>query len=265
MRLKTNATVRRTMYLALGGMLFCPSSSVHAQGMASRAPAGIRSANELSGSNPFDSIALISSKPANVPRTTPLAETVSVKELRVPAPAVKEFQRSLKAIRSGDFQSAAEHLRKAIQIDPDFVQAHDNLGLSYVQLSQYENAVSEFQQAIALDTNVQESHRNLGLGLFLQLNPRSNYARYTLGRILAAEGSGSAEAEQLLRQSIADFPDARLPLAQVMLNKGATEEAVAELRTYLKSPDANPAKKQALQCRLAQMTGSDVNAACGTR
>jgi Tfp pilus assembly protein PilF len=280
MRLKTNATVRRTMYLALGGMLFCPGSSVHAQGMASRAPAGIRSANELSGSNPFDSIALISSKPANVPRTTPLAETVSVKELRVPAPAVKEFQRSLKAIRSGDFQSAAEHLRKAIQIDPDFVQAHDNLGLSYVQLSQYENAVSEFQQAIALDTNVQESHRNLGLGLFLlrrypeaelatrqalQLNPRGNYARYTLGRILAAEGSGSAEAEQLLRQSIVDFPDARLPLAQVLLNKGSNEEAAAELRTYLKSPDANPAKKQVLQCRLAQITGSDVSAACGTR
>ena len=281
MRPTTRIITRLATCLALGGMVFCPGSSVRAQGiMSSRETASAHYANDLPRFDLPDSLGRVSSQPTIVPRTTLRAETVSVQELHIPAAAVKEFERSLKAIRSGDFQSATVHLQKAIQIDPNFVQAHNNLGSSYIQLSQYESAVLEFQQAVALDPKIQESHRNLGLGLFLlrrypeaeiatrqalQLDPRRSSAQYTLGRILAAEGSGSAEAEQLLRQSIVDFPDARLPLAQVLLNKGANQEAAAELRTYLRSPDANPARKQVLQCRLAQITGSDVNAACGTR
>ena len=279
----TRVITRLAMCLTLAGIVLSPGPSVQAQVMSSREAAGARYAKDLPGNNGYDlldSLGRSSSQPAIVPHTIPRAETVSVQELHIPAPAVREFQRSLKAIHSGDFPSAVAHLQKAILIDPDFVQAHNNLGSSYVQLSQYESAVLEFQQAVALDPASQESHHNLGLGLFLlrrypeaeiatrqalQLDPRRSSAQYTLGRILAAEGSGSAEAEQLLRQSMVDFPDSRLPLAQVLLNKGKNEEAAAELRTYLRSPDANPARKQFLQCRLAQITGSDVNAACGTR
>ncbi len=109
--------------------------------------------------------------------------------------AIKEFQRSEKAVHSGDFQSAAEHLRKAIQIDPNFVQAHNNLGASYIELNECESAVTEFRKAIDLDSKLQESYRNLGLALFLlrrypeaeiaarqalQLGPQRGSARYTL-------------------------------------------------------------------------------------
>jgi Flp pilus assembly protein TadD len=269
-----------TMYVALCGVLLSCGSKVRAQGMSPRETAAIRYGNALPGNNslpPLDSLANMPSESAIAPRVAPLVETISVHELLVPAGAVKEFQRSLKAVHSGDFQSAAEHLQKAIRIDPNFVQAHNNLGASYMQLSQYESAVSEFQRAIELDPGIQETRRNLGLGLFLlrryreaevaarqalQLDPQRNSARYTLGRILAAEGSSSAEAEQLLRQSVADFADARLPLARVLLNRGANDQAAAELRTYLKSPGANPDKKQAIACALAQITRTDENAAC---
>jgi len=282
MRPKTKSTARLTMYLTVCGLLLSTGSSAYAQGVSHRVAAPTRCGNPLPGSNSIDALdpfASVSSQPAIALRTTPSAGTISAHELLVPASAVKEFNRSLKAVRSGDYQSAAEHLQKAIRIDPSFVQAHNNLGASYLQLNQYENAVSEFQRAIALDGKIQESQRNLGLSLFLlrrypqaevatrqalqfDPQPQRNTARYTLGRILAAEGSSPVEAEQLLRQSVADFADARLPLAQILLNRGANQQAAEELRAYVESPDANPARKQAVQCWLALVTRSDANAAC---
>jgi tetratricopeptide (TPR) repeat protein len=134
-------------------------------------------------------------------------------------------------------------------------------------------AQPEFRAAIALDAQIQEPYRNLGLALFLlrrypeaelaarqavQLNPQRTPARYTLGRILAAEGSYSAEAEQLLRQSVADFPDARLALAQVLLNRGAFDQAATELRIYLKSLGSDPAAIQSVQWWLNRITQAQV-------
>jgi tetratricopeptide (TPR) repeat protein len=234
-------------------------SIMYAQGMSSRLPSGARYGNSLPS---LDALAAIQADAIAPPHIRPQAETISIHELLLPAGAVKEFQRSEKAVRSGDFRSAAEHLRSAIQIAPLFVQAHNNLGATYIQLNEYESGVAEFRAAIALDPKIEESHRNLGLGLFLlrrypeaelaarqalQLNSQRSSARYTLGRILAAEGVNAAEAEQLLRQTVGEYPEARLPLAQVLLNTGATTSAAAELREYLKSTDADMARKRAVQ------------------
>jgi tetratricopeptide (TPR) repeat protein len=270
MRPKTHLTTPFTTGFALWGALISLSaSSGYAQGTpASRLPAGVRYANAMPG---LESLEAIQSQAAPAPRVRPQAETIAVRDLLVPTAAIKEFQRSEKAVRSGNFQSAAEHLQKALQIDPAFVQAHNNLGASYIQLNQYESAVTEFRKAIDLNTRMQEPYRNLGLALFLlrrypeaelaarqamQLDPRRGHARYTLGRILACEGSASAEAEQLLRDSLAEFPEARLPLAQVLLNKGAAELAATELRLYLKSSKTDQAKRQAVQQWLSQINSS---------
>jgi tetratricopeptide (TPR) repeat protein len=274
MRPKVKQSTRLTSGLALCSILLFSVSSLQAQGVSSPPRAGVRHANAIPG---LDPLSTIQSEAVAPPRIQPLAETISIHELLLPGGAVKEFHRSEKALRSGDFRSAAEHLQRAIQIAPNFVQAHNNLGASYIQLKEYESAVTEFQAAIALDAKIQEAYRNLGLGLFLlrrypeaevaarqalQFDPQRSPARYTLGRILAAEGSSTTEAEHLLRESIAQNPDARLPLAQVLFNRGASREAVAELTAYLKSPGANPDKKQAVQSwinRITQAAGPTTN------
>jgi tetratricopeptide (TPR) repeat protein len=282
MRPPSKQIARLTLYLTLCSLSLARGSCMQAQSTASRLVVKTRFGNALQGNevDRADPPAGIVSHPAMSPPTLLPTNTVSVQELLVPSKAVKEFQRSLKAAQSGDFQSAAEHLQKAIRIDPDFAEAHNNLGASYIGLNQYERAISEFQLSIALDSKIAETHRNLGLGLFLlrrypeaelaarralELDPQRNTVRYTLGRILAAEGGSSPEAEHLLRQSMAEFPDARLPLAQILLNQGANARAADELRIYLQSPGANPAVKQAVQCWVAKITGTDQKVACSRR
>jgi len=66
--------------------------------------------------------------------------------------------------------------------------------------------------------------------------------------------SKGLHAERLLRESVPQYPDARLALAQVLVNRGAGLEAVAELNAYLKSAGANPDKKQAVQNWMNRIT-----------
>lgn len=262
--------------LTLCGVLLFSASGLRAQGGAARAPSGAtRYANVPGGPDRIDPFASIQPQPATQPHVTPLAESVSVRELLVPPKAAKEFQRSLHAFQSGDFQSAAGHLEKAIQIAPSFVQAHNNLGASYIDLQEYEKAAAQFQKAIDLDSNLAAPYNNLGLALFLlrrypqaesavrhglDLDPQRGSARFTLGRILAAEGSSASEAAEILRNAIAEYPEARLPLAEVLLEQHAVDEAAAELRTYLKDPD--PAKKQLVECWLGQITQGPGSRSC---
>ena len=128
MKPKAKRATQLTIYLTLCAMLLSSGSCVHAQGM-SRVPAG-RYSSARPGGSALDSLASIQPRPA-IARTTPQGEAISVHDLLIPAGAVKEFQRSEKAVRSGDFRSAAHHLQNALQIDPSFVQAHNNLGASY--------------------------------------------------------------------------------------------------------------------------------------
>jgi Flp pilus assembly protein TadD len=191
---------------------------------------------------------------------------VSVQELRVPPKAVKEFERSRRAFRSGEFRSAVDHLEKAIQIAPDFVEAHNNLATAHIRLREYQPAVVELQKAIDLDPKLEVPYHNLAWVLIrlsrlpeaeaaarraLELAPQHASARLTLGRILALEGRNTLEAVQLLIQASIEIPEARLPLAHVLQQRGQPEQAVAQLQAYAQD---DPAKRARVEAWLAQLT-----------
>lgn len=210
-------------------------------------------------------------------KTAPMGDTVSVRNLQLPASAIKEFRRSEKCVGSGDYSCAAHHLEKALKVDPEFVEAHNNLGASYLQLSRYQDAIGEFEAAIALDEKMVAPYRNMSLGFFmlrryaeaetaarqaLTLSPKQKAAQYSLGRALAAEGSTSPETEQLLRESLSDFPDARLSLAQVLMNRCANLDAAAELRTFLDSKEVEPETRRKVQAWIDVSSKGQVVSGC---
>jgi tetratricopeptide (TPR) repeat protein len=251
------------------------ATGVRAQGSEAKMPGvamrahGLPLADPLAHSEPL---------PDAHPPAEPVAPVISVRELQLPAAAMKEFRRSEKSISSRDFLSAADHLKKALRIEPDFVQAHNNLGATYMELEKFEDAITEFKKTIELDPKMEAPYRNMSLSLFelgryseaeaaarqaVALNPQHGAARYTLGRALAAQGSTSAETEELLRGTLAEFPEARLPLAEVLLNRCASDEAAAELRSYLASPSTiDPEKRRAVQIWLGRAERGQVGKGC---
>src|SRR6202000_385678 len=121
--------------------------------------------------------------------------------------------------------------------------------------------------------------RNMSLGLFLlrryaeaetaarqalTLNPTQKAAQDSLGRVLDAGGSTSPETEQLLRGSLSEFPDARLSLAQVLMNRCANLDAAEELRAYLNSNEVYPETRRKVQAWIDVSSKGQVVSGCTT-
>jgi tetratricopeptide (TPR) repeat protein len=225
----------------------------------------------------FDSIPAVWSHPDLDPAPSqPHANPVPVSQLRIPSKAIKEFERSQKALRSGNLRTSAEHLQKALQIYPDFIQAHNALGLRFVQLGEYQKALTEHETARALYPRSAETHQNLSLTLLLlnrsqeaedearralDLDSQSVSSRYMLGRALIGQGHVTSEAMELLRQSENAFPNASLVLAQIHFTRGQTDQVITELRHYLRTaPD--PDNKQKAECWVAQLSRQPSPAGC---
>jgi tetratricopeptide (TPR) repeat protein len=252
------------------------ASTLCAQGMSARPQSGGRYMNPSLATGLPDVFSTVSPR-SDIHRRPPATEMISVQELSIPPKALKEFRRSEKAIQSSDLAAAAAHLQKAIEIDPDFVQARNNLGAAYIEMHKYEAAVDELHKTIALNPKLEAPYSNLGLGLFrlgrlseaeeaarqgVSMDPSRASSRYTLGRILAMEGDASSATLDMLQQVVAEYPAARLCLAQVYLNQGARDQAAGELRAYLK--DASPSEKPAVSCWLARVSDDTKSRACAS-
>lgn len=201
---------------------------------------------------------------------------VPVSQLHIPAKALKEFERSQKAFRSGDAKSSTVHLRKALQIYPDFIDAHNALGLRFVQLGEYQKALDEHKTALAVDSHVAQTHQDLAVALFLlnrpqeaeaeareaiDLDPQAPAPRYVLARALIGQRQVTREAIEMLRQTEDSIPNASLVLAQIYYQTGHPEEVVSELRRYLRAP-VDLDNKQKAECWIAQLSREPLPKAC---
>ena len=202
-------------------------------------------------------------------------DAVSTRELLLPPKVIKELQRSRTAFQSGDVRSSAQHLEKALQIYPYYLEAHNNLGSRYIDLHEYEKAAAEFQKAIDLDSRVLQPVSNLSVALFLlqrypdaeaaarralELDPHNSTAQYMLGCILATEKRNPSEAMELLHRTEVEFPDARLLIAQILVRLRLVDEAKDELHSYLKVPGVE--KKQRVECWLARLEQTLATSGC---
>ncbi len=154
----------------------------------------------------------------------------------------------------GKLKEAELLYRKAIDIKPDYADAHYNLGNVLKDLGNYKEAELSYRKVIDIKPNNENAHYNLGnilknLGNYkeaelsyrkvIDIKPNNENAHYNLGNILKNLGNYK-EAELSYRKAIdikPNFAEAHSNLGNVFRDLGKLQEA--EL-SYHKAIELNP-------------------------
>jgi tetratricopeptide (TPR) repeat protein len=141
----------------------------------------------------------------------------------------------------GQYATAVKGLERAIELDPRYMKAYDNLGLCYEALGRFDEAQRSWETAVRL--NDEQPGKSpwpvLNLGLLLTRLDRLD------------------EAEARFRESLASdprFPQARYQLGITLEKKGRLAEAVVELEGAARLDPAYPEPQYALS-RLYRRAG----------
>ena len=150
----------------------------------------------------------------------------------------------------GQDDLALAELHKALQIWPEFAEAHNTIGNVLARAQNTEAAVHHYREALRLSPYFAPAHNNLGLLLLrrqaydeailqfreaLQVAPFSAAAHHNLGRACYARGL-AAEAESHYREAIRLRPryaEAHYSLGEVLAASRRDDEAAAHFREAL--------------------------------
>lgn len=131
----------------------------------------------------------------------------SLREAVLLDPANPVYRNALGVVHldMGKPQEAQVQLAKAVELDPNYAEAHHNLGLSYSEQARFDEAIVAYRKALAFPTypTPEVAYHNLGNAYFyqdklgeaeeayraaLQLEPRLVPAHYGLGLVLSKVG-----------------------------------------------------------------------------
>ena len=171
---------------------------------------------------------------ASVPYSNerPTGESVSAARLRhrVPGKAAHAFVRGFKLAMAGSAKAAAQEFQSAVAIDPQFSEAHGDLGVEDTLLGLYDEATTEFRKAIELDPATAAHHANLAYVLIrlkrhgeaepeaqtaVGLDPADAKAQFLLGFLLARRPESRSRAIAHLEYAAREMQAAHEVLEQV--------------------------------------------------
>ncbi|MGE5648085.1 MAG: tetratricopeptide repeat protein [Acidobacteriota bacterium] len=195
----------------------------------------------------------------------PPSGTVSVEQLqrKIPSKAVKEVK---KAQQSDQPDQAIEHLKKAIEIEPDYAEAHNNLGVQYLKQNQLDPAREQFEKAVELAPSLSPALCNLSVVLYnqgripeaersareaLKDDVTNVRARMMLGLTLLAQNKQRDEAIGYIRAAEQEFPNVRIAAAELFARQGYKKQAAEELKGYLASAPAD--KRAQIEAWIAEL------------
>jgi predicted Zn-dependent protease len=191
----------------------------------------------------------------------PVSGVISVQRLqhKVPKAAKKQMEEADEAMRKGDAAASIKHLRKAIAIDPGYIEAHNNLGARLMRTNDGKGALESFRRALELDPSAVLVQLNIAAALLMvgdapaaerairrTLDQRDNAkGRYLLGLALYQQEKFTDETLQVLASCESEFPNARLALAVVQANLGNRDLARETLTSYI-ADHKMPNRQQAM-------------------
>ncbi len=200
------------------------------------------------------------SKPA-LERHAGERHTVSVLELSVSDKARAAFVKGNARAGKHDIEGAVKHLKKAVEISPQFVEAWNQLGTIAYQGAEYAQAEEYFREALLLQSDAFGPVVNMGAALLAlgrydealgynryaeTLRPDDALANSQLGRNHFLLGSNKEAIKYLRKAKGIDPGHFSLPqvtLAEIYSREGKVEAAIRELEDYVaRHPDSQRAE-----------------------
>ena len=192
----------------------------------------------------------------------PRQHSVSARQLATPNAALRQYQQAQKDLERHDPAAAAKRLEAAIEIDPQFAVAWNELGTIAYQTRKFDRAEECFRQALDLNPAAFEPLVNLG-GVLVAVHKLDEAADYNLRAMLARPNDALANSQlgltyfELARMDLAEkylerarqidpahFSHPQLVLAEIHLRRGERREAAGVLEEFLKyHPDWPQAAK----------------------
>ena len=188
-------------------------------------------------------------------------DTVSVRALSIPLKARGEYEKAQTLLQRHDADGAIQHLKKAVELAPQFAEALNYLGTIYFQRREYSSAERFFRQALEQNPQAYEPLVNLGGALLAQgrgrealainlhaqnAQPKDALANAQLGLsyFLLGDYERAAAFLQLTKEiDPAHFSNPEIPLAEIYLQRSDNAAAVRELEDFLKvHPDSPQAR-----------------------
>lgn len=188
--------------------------------------------------------------------------TVSATRLFIPEKAWKEFFEAQKQLKKDDNEGALEHLRKAIELAPNFGHAYNTMGTIAYSNKQFDVAEQHFREAMKRDKDIYEPIVNLG-GVLLNLGqleeavkmnqealmrrPKDALANAQLGftyQALKKPDLAIKYLEEAKKLDPGHFSNPQLMLSEIYIRRGQPKAAAAELEHFLRyHPDFPDAAK----------------------
>ncbi|MEW6129450.1 MAG: tetratricopeptide repeat protein [Acidobacteriota bacterium] len=140
----------------------------------------------------------------------------------VSAKAREAYAKALPLMQAGQYEQAIEPLKKAISIEKNYFQAHNDLGVVYMKLNRLDEAEQTFRAAIKITDKVYFPQLNLGI----VLNKKAQYK----------------DAAQVLRNLQNRFPNlnsVHTPLIEALIEGQEWVAAEEEIQKALKVKDAD--------------------------
>ena len=162
------------------------------------------------------------------------------------------------------FSAAEAHFQEALNLNPKFTKAYDNLGLTYDALAQYDDAVRVYRQAILLNRSESTPSPwpplNLGTLLVklerfaeaevyleesLKYNSRFPKAHFQLGALLEKQKKDDQACNELLEavQYDPSYPEPHYLLGRIYDRQGNKLKAAAEWQTFQKLKQESPPER----------------------
>lgn len=77
--------------------------------------------------------------------------------------AADNYNKGYKAFHSDDYKKAIKYYRKAIELDPKYIDAYDNCGIAYRRIGSLDSAAYFYKKSIEINPKASISHGNLAV------------------------------------------------------------------------------------------------------